>query len=126
MACLPRNQEERLEWLAERLGTGRSCLKEYKEEFGLKTNQFYIDRKLALEKMADRLGDKLELWGRDLIERYEELYKKSIDRNDLKNAGKALEGLMKLKGLDTQKVELKTEGDIEINWGIGDEGSESA
>lgn len=121
MSKAPAKIEERLEFMVNVLGQGRAAVQEYQDRFGLNYNQYYEDRKQALEMLRDRLEDKAELWARDLVERYEELYKRSLQRNDLKNAEKALAGLMKLKGLDTQRLEVKTDQDIDINWGLGDE-----
>lgn len=121
MSKAPAKIEERLEFMVNVLGQGRAAVQEYQDKFGLNYNQYYEDRKQALEMLRDRLEDKAELWARDLVERYEELYKRSLQRNDLKNAEKALAGLMKLKGLDTQRLEVKTDQDIDINWGLGDE-----
>lgn len=122
MSVVAKNLEERYEWLAERLGTGRSCYKEYRETFKVSSQQFYEDRKAVLSRMSDRLDDNLETWGKDLLERYEHIYKEAIKNRNLKIATKVLEDIANLKGLLTQKVEVKGDNSIELNWNV--EGNE--
>lgn len=122
MSVVTKNQEERFQWLAERLGLGRSCYKEYMETFNVSSQQFYEDRKQVLARMQDRLDDNLEAWGRDLLERYEHLYQEAVRNRNLKVATKLVEDMANLKGLLTQKMEVKTDNAIELNWGV--EGSE--
>ena len=120
MSVVAKDQEARFEWLSQRLGQGRSCYKEYMETFGVSHNQFYQDRKEVLAGMKDRLDDNLESWGKDLLERYELLYSQAVANRNLKAATKILENMANLKGLLTQKVEVKSDNNVELNWNVGD------
>ena len=121
MSVVAKNLEERYAWLSEHLGQGRSCYKEYMDTFGVSGQQFYEDRKKVLAIMKDRLDDNLESWGKDLLERYELVYEMAIRRGNLKAATKVLEDIVNLKGLATQKVEVKSDNAIELNWNVGSE-----
>lgn len=121
MSVEAKNLEERYQWLSERLGQGRSPYREYMETFGVSSQQFYEDRKAVLAKMRDRLDDNLEMWGRDLLERYEHVYEQAVRNRNLKVATKVIEDMANLKGLLSQKVEVKTDNNIELNWGIENE-----
>lgn len=121
MSVVAKNLEERYQWLAERLGQGRSCYDEYRKTFGVSHQQFYDDRKAVLSRMQDRLDDNLEAWGKDLLERYEHIYTQAVRNRNLKVATKVLEDMANLKGLLSQKVEVKTDNNIELNWGVGSE-----
>ena len=120
MSVVAKNLEERYAWLAEHLGQGRSCYREYMETFGVSGQQFYEDRKAVLSRMQDRLDDNLEAWGRDLLERYEHIYEQAVRQRNLKVATKVVEDMANLKGLLAQKVELKSDNNIELNWNVGD------
>lgn len=120
MSVVAKNIEKRYQWLSERLGTGRSCYREYCETFGVSGQQFYEDRKAVLARMRDRLDDDLEAWGRDLLERYEHVYAEAIERRNLKEATRVLEDIANLKGLLSQKLEVKTDNNIELNWNVDD------
>jgi len=117
----PNNKEERLQWVADHLGYGRSCLEEYKATFGLRNCSFYKDRREVLEKMEDRLGDQATSWAKDLVERYEYLYERALSKGHLQTAATILEKISKLKGLDVQKIEVKSEQAVELDWGVGGE-----
>lgn len=121
MSVVANNLEERYKWLSEHLGQGRSPYKEYMEKFGVSGQQFYEDRKAVLKIMKDRLDDDLEMWGRDLLERYEHVYEQAVRNRNLKVATKVIEDIANLKGLLSQKVEVKTDNNIELNWGVGSE-----
>lgn len=120
MSVVAKNLEERYQWLSERLGQGRSCYKEYMETFGVSHQQFYEDRKVVLSRMQDLLDDNLEAWGRDLLERYEHVYEQAVRNRNLKVATKVIEDMANLKGLLTQKMEVKSDNAIELNWNVGD------
>ena len=120
MSVVAKNLEERYQWLAEHLGQGRSCYKEYMDTFGVSGQQFYEDRKAVLSRMKDRLDDNLEAWGRDLLERYEHVYQEAVRNRNLKVATKVIEDMANLKGLLTQKVEVKSDNAIELNWNVGE------
>ena len=62
----------------------------------------------------------LESWGKDLLERYELLYSQAVANRNLKAATKILENMANLKGLLTQKVEVKSDNNVELNWNVGD------
>lgn len=117
----PNNKEERLQWIADRLGYGRSCLEEYKATFGMSNARFYADRREVLERMEDRLGDQATSWAKDLVERYEYLYERALSKGHLQTAATILEKISKLKGLDVQKIEVKSEQAVELDWGVGGE-----
>ena len=118
MSVVATNLRERYEWLADHLGQGRSPLREYMEKFHVSSQQFYEDRKAVLKVMRDRLDDDLEMWGRDLLERYEHVYQEAVKNRNLKVCTKVIEDIAALKGLLSQKVEVKTDNAIELNWGI--------
>ena len=120
MSVVAKNLEERYQWLSERLGQGRSCYKEYMDTFGVSHQQFYEDRKVVLSRLQDRLDDNLEAWGRDLLERYEHVYEQAVRNRNLKVATKVIEDMANLKGLLTQKMEVKSDNAIELNWNVGD------
>lgn len=120
MSVVAKNLEERYQWLSERLGQGRSCYKEYMDTFGVSHQQFYEDRKVVLSRMQDRLDDNLEAWGRDLLERYEHIYEQAVRNRNLKVATKVIEDMANLKGLLTQKMEVKSDNAIELNWNVGE------
>ena len=124
MSVVAKNKEERYAWLAEHLGQGRSCYREYMETFGVSGQQFYEDRKAVLAIMKDRLDDNLETWGRDLLERYEHLYAEAVRNRNLKVATKIVEDMANLKGLLSQKLEVKTDNQIELNWNVDGGGNE--
>ena len=125
MSVVAVNLRERYEWLADHLGQGRSPLREYMEKFGVSSQQFYLDRKAVLKTMQDRLDDDLEMWGRDLLERYEHVYQEAVKNRNLKVCTKVIEDIANLKGLLSQKVEVKTDNAIELNWGIENEEEKS-
>ena len=125
MSVVATNLRERYEWLAEHLGQGRSPLREYMEKFNVSSQQFYLDRKAVLKTMQDRLDDDLEMWGRDLLERYEHVYEEAVKNRNLKVATKVIEDIANLKGLLSQRVEVKTDNNIELNWGIENEEEQS-
>lgn len=115
------NKEERLTFIAERLGYGRSILKEYQDRFGVSQARFYEDRKEVLHRMEDRLDGNLEDYAKDLLERYEHIYQEALGRRDLKTAEKVLKDIAELKGLGVQKLEVKADNTIELQWGIENE-----
>lgn len=114
------NAEERYQFIAEHLGYGKSIRQEYREKFHLGEAQFYADRKHVLQEMKDRLDGNLEDWAKDLVERYEELYERALNRNAIKEANKILDSLRQLKGLDTRTLEVKTDNQIELQWNVGE------
>lgn len=118
------SREERLAWLADNLGTGKSAFSAYHEKFGRGLSAYYSDRREALEILEDRLGNNLESRRKDILERLEELYARSIDKGNLKAAEKAVELIMKIEGLDVQKVEVKQDNNITLDWNIEPETEE--
>lgn len=118
MSVLAKNKTERLEWMKDHLAQSTAAIPEYKELFGLGTSTFWQDRKEVLKGMQDALDDDLEAWARDLLQRYELIYERAINTRNLKVATKVLEDIQQLKGLNTSKVEVKTDNTVELNWGL--------
>ena len=53
------------------------------------------------------------------------MYQEAVKNRNLKVATKVIEDIASLKGLLSQKVEVKTDNQIELNWGIENEEEQS-
>src|SRR5574344_1712901 len=114
--------EERLEWVQEHLGYATSAYREYQEKFGKSYGQFYKDRNEVLQRMEERLGKRAEEWAKDLLIRYEKLYQMALERKRVSDANQILQSISKLMGLDVQKVEVKSDQKVELDWGVEEDG----
>lgn len=118
MSVIAKDKAERMEWMKDHLAQSTAAIPEYKELFGLSVTTFWQDRKEVLKSMQDALDDDLEAWARDLLQRYELLYQRALERGNLKVATKVLEDIQQLKGLNTTRVEVKSDNTVELNWGL--------
>lgn len=111
------NEEERIAWVAERLGLGKVAVKEYKEVWHRGEAAFYRDRRKAIALMREHMSKSAEEWREDLIQRYEELYARTL--TDPRNRGVALStlnALAHITGNDVQKVEVEGKENFSIKW----------
>ena len=90
-----------------------------KDNVKYRADKFYEYWVKMQEEFADELNEPKELIKATLLAKYNSLYKKSLEKEDLKNAKAILDSLKSLVIDDNKKISLETDNNSKINISFG-------